>query len=163
MRRKNRAERERTEHYWKLHFLHSRTFSPITFFESCAWNWNHKIYTCILIFFTHLTVRISTNFMLCFLSLPFCMHRSPFITHLLLSLNQPLSHPLHLFSISSHIITLGCKAVLRMGSISNNKNDGPAIAITDNGNYIVDLFFTAPIADVALAAKEIKATVGKSV
>ena len=48
-----------------------------------------------------------------------------------------------------------------MGSISNNKNDGPTIAITDNGNYIVDLFFTAPIADVALAAKEIKATVGK--
>ena len=92
MRRKNRAERERTEHYWKLHFLHSRTFSPITFFESCAWNWHHYIYTCILTFSTHLTVRISTNFMLCFLSLPFCMHRSPFITHLLLSLNQPFSH-----------------------------------------------------------------------
>jgi ribose 5-phosphate isomerase A len=48
-----------------------------------------------------------------------------------------------------------------MGSIANNKNDGPNIAVTDNGNYIVDLFFTAPIADVALAAKEIKATVGE--
>jgi ribose 5-phosphate isomerase len=48
-----------------------------------------------------------------------------------------------------------------MGSISNNKNDGTNIAVTDNGNYIVDLFFTAPIADVALAAKELKATVGK--
>lgn len=48
-----------------------------------------------------------------------------------------------------------------MGSISNNKNDGANIAVTDNGNYIVDLFFTAPIADVALAAKELKATVGK--
>jgi ribose 5-phosphate isomerase len=47
-----------------------------------------------------------------------------------------------------------------MGSIANNKNDGPNIAVTDNGNYIVDLFFTAPITDVALAAKEIKATVG---
>lgn len=55
---------------------------------------------------------------------------------------------------------VGCKAVLRMGSISNNKNDGENIAVTDNGNYIVDLFFTEPIADVALAAKEIKATVG---
>ena len=55
---------------------------------------------------------------------------------------------------------IGCKAVLRMGSISNNKNDGENIAVTDNGNYIVDLFFTEPIADVALAAKEIKATVG---
>ena len=47
-----------------------------------------------------------------------------------------------------------------MGSIANNKNDGANIAVTDNGNYIVDLFFTSPIADVALAAKEIKATVG---
>ena len=54
----------------------------------------------------------------------------------------------------------GCKAVLRMGSIANNKNDGENIAVTDNGNYIVDLFFTEPIVDVALAAKEIKATVG---
>ena len=67
------------------------------------------------------------------------------------------THVLYLF----YHFTVGCKAVLRMGSISNNKNDGPTIAITDNGNYIVDLFFTAPIADVALAAKEIKATVGK--
>ena len=54
----------------------------------------------------------------------------------------------------------GCKAVLRMGSIANNKNDGPNIAVTDNGNYIVDLFFTEPIKDVAAAAKEIKGTVG---
>jgi len=54
----------------------------------------------------------------------------------------------------------GCKAVLRMGSISNNKNDGANIAVTDNGNYIVDLFFTEPIRDVASAAKELKATVG---
>jgi len=54
----------------------------------------------------------------------------------------------------------GCKAVLRMGSIANNKNDGPNIAVTDNGNYIVDLFFDAPIKDVAAAAKELKATVG---
>ncbi len=54
----------------------------------------------------------------------------------------------------------GCKAVLRMGNISNNKNDGPNIAVTDNGNYIVDLFFTEPIKDVALAAKELKNTVG---
>ena len=50
-----------------------------------------------------------------------------------------------------------------MGSISNNKNDGANIAVTDNGNYIVDLFFTAPIADVALAAKELKATVGRTI
>lgn len=54
----------------------------------------------------------------------------------------------------------GCKAVLRMGSSSNNKPDGDNIAVTDNGNYIVDLFFDAPIADVALAANELKSTVG---
>jgi ribose 5-phosphate isomerase A len=51
-------------------------------------------------------------------------------------------------------------AVLRLGSVSNNKPDGTEIAVTDNGNYIVDLFFTEPIKDVALAAKELKSTVG---
>jgi ribose 5-phosphate isomerase A len=50
--------------------------------------------------------------------------------------------------------------VLRKGSIANNKPDGDKIAVTDNGNYIVDLFFDKPIADVALAAKELKNTVG---
>lgn len=54
----------------------------------------------------------------------------------------------------------GCKAVLRMGSISNNKNDGESIAISDNGNYIVDLFFDSPLKDATAAAKELKATVG---
>lgn len=54
----------------------------------------------------------------------------------------------------------GCKAVLRMGSAANNKRDGDNIAVTDNGNYIVDLFFTEPIKDVELAAKELKKTVG---
>lgn len=54
----------------------------------------------------------------------------------------------------------GCKAVLRMGSSANNKRDGDNIAVTDNGNYIVDLFFTEPIKDVEAAAKELKRTVG---
>jgi ribose 5-phosphate isomerase A len=60
----------------------------------------------------------------------------------------------HYFALFVYHIpyTIGCKAVLRMGSIANNKNDGESIAITDNGNYIVDLFFTTAIADVALAA-----------
>ena len=77
-----------------------------------------------------------------------------------------------------------------MGSISNNKPDGDKIAVTDNGNYIVDLFFSSPIKvsiysfkykiianqvkslyhknqlnvciiqDVAEAARELKSTVG---
>jgi len=51
-------------------------------------------------------------------------------------------------------------AVIRRGSASNNKVDGENIAVTDNGNYIIDLFFTENIADVALAARELKNTVG---
>jgi ribose 5-phosphate isomerase A len=54
----------------------------------------------------------------------------------------------------------GCKAVLRMGSVSNNLNDGPNIAVTDEGNYLVDLFFTETIKDAAAAAEELKNTVG---
>lgn len=54
----------------------------------------------------------------------------------------------------------GCKAVLRLGNVSNNKRDGDNIAVTDNGNYIVDLHFTEPIRNVAQAAKELKETVG---
>jgi ribose 5-phosphate isomerase A len=47
-----------------------------------------------------------------------------------------------------------------MGSASNNKRDGDNIAVTDNGNYIVDLHFTEAIRDVELAARELKKTVG---
>lgn len=54
----------------------------------------------------------------------------------------------------------GCKAVLRMGDVSNNKLDGPEPAVTDNGNYIVDLFFTTPLLDAALAARELINTAG---
>jgi len=54
----------------------------------------------------------------------------------------------------------GSKAVLRMGSSSNNKVDGDDIAVTDNGNYIVDLHFESPIQDVKAMAKELKETVG---
>lgn len=54
----------------------------------------------------------------------------------------------------------GCEAVLRTGDCSNNKPDGNKPAVTDNGNYIVDLKFTSPIADVTAAAAAIKKTVG---
>jgi len=50
--------------------------------------------------------------------------------------------------------------VLRMGSSSTNKSDGDEIAVTDNGNYIVDLHFKAPITDVVAAASALKNTVG---
>ena len=54
----------------------------------------------------------------------------------------------------------GVKAVLRMGDVANNKNDGDKIAVTDNGNYIVDLFFESPIKDAKQAAIDLKSTVG---
>jgi ribose 5-phosphate isomerase A len=53
-----------------------------------------------------------------------------------------------------------CKPVLRMGSSSNNQVDGDDIAVTDNGNYIVDLHFDEPITNAPTIADEIKATVG---
>eukprot|EP00934_Nitzschia_sp_Nitz4_P005932 Nitzschia sp. Nitz4//scaffold13_size275219//253453//253942//NITZ4_000925-RA/size275219-augustus-gene-0.276-mRNA-1//-1//CDS//3329536167//5922//frame0 len=50
----------------------------------------------------------------------------------------------------------GCKPVLRMGSSSNNKKDGDEIAVTDNGNYIVDLHFETPIKDAKAMASDLK-------
>ena len=47
-----------------------------------------------------------------------------------------------------------------MGDCSNNKVDGDEIAVTDNGNYIVDLHFKDPIKDPAAMAKELKNVVG---
>lgn len=54
----------------------------------------------------------------------------------------------------------GCRPVLRTGDCSNNKPDGDKPAVTDNGNYIVDLHFDAPIKDVPAAATAIKKVVG---
>ena len=72
----------------------------------------------------------------------------------------PFCHEHTLQVVQSLPSVNGCKAVLRMGSSSNNKQDGDNIAVTDNGNYIVDLHFTEPISDVALAAAQLKSTVG---
>ena len=47
-----------------------------------------------------------------------------------------------------------------MGSSSNNQVDGDEIAITDNGNYIVDLHFEDTIKDPRKMAEDIKAVVG---
>ena len=55
----------------------------------------------------------------------------------------------------------GCEAKLRMGSAATgSKPDGDEPAVTDNGNYIVDLFFDEPIKDAVKAADELKNTVG---
>ena len=54
----------------------------------------------------------------------------------------------------------GCKPVLRMGSSSSNVNDGDNIAVTDNGNYIVDLHFESGIKDARKMAADIKNVCG---
>ena len=54
----------------------------------------------------------------------------------------------------------GCEPRLRLGSSANNKVDGEDPAVTDNGNYIVDIFFKEPIADPVKAAEELKNTCG---
>ena len=54
----------------------------------------------------------------------------------------------------------GSKPVLRMGSAANNQVDGDEIAVTDNGNYIVDLHFEEPIKDPKTMAVELKNVCG---
>jgi len=54
----------------------------------------------------------------------------------------------------------GCEPRLRLGSSTNNKIDGDEPALTDNGNYVVDLIFKEPIADPTAAAEQLKAVVG---
>jgi len=53
-----------------------------------------------------------------------------------------------------------CTPTLRLGSSSNNQPDGDEPAVTDNCNYIVDLFFEKPIEDAPAAAAQLKNTVG---
>ena len=72
----------------------------------------------------------------------------------------PFCHEHTLRKVAALPSLAGCEAKLRMGSAANNKADGDEIAVTDNGNYIVDLFFAAPIKDAAKAGEELKATVG---
>merc|ERR1719199_163810 len=54
----------------------------------------------------------------------------------------------------------GGKPQLRLGSSANNAVDGEDPAVTDNGLYIVDIFFDAPIKDAPKAAADLKATCG---
>jgi ribose 5-phosphate isomerase A len=69
-------------------------------------------------------------------------------------------HTIRVIESLESIKMSGGKPVLRMGNSSNNKNDGNNIAITDNGNYIVDLYFTEHIINPDKAGRELKNTVG---
>ncbi|CAE8584216.1 unnamed protein product, partial [Polarella glacialis] len=55
---------------------------------------------------------------------------------------------------------LGCRPVLRLGSADNNKVDGDKPAVSDNGNYILDLHFTKPMKDARAVAEQLKSTIG---
>eukprot|EP00555_Chaetoceros_dichaeta_P005775 CAMPEP_0198264280 /NCGR_PEP_ID=MMETSP1447-20131203/15010_1 /TAXON_ID=420782 /ORGANISM="Chaetoceros dichaeta, Strain CCMP1751" /LENGTH=285 /DNA_ID=CAMNT_0043953163 /DNA_START=52 /DNA_END=909 /DNA_ORIENTATION=- len=72
----------------------------------------------------------------------------------------PFCHEHTLRTVGALPSCAGCNPVLRLGSSSNNQVDGEEIAVTDNGNYIVDLHFTEPIKDAPKMAAEIKGTVG---
>lgn len=72
----------------------------------------------------------------------------------------PFCHGHTLRTIGELPSLAGCKPVLRLGSSSNNLPDGDEPAVTDNGNYIVDLFFEEPVKDAVLAGSELKNTVG---
>merc|ERR1719251_797591 len=64
------------------------------------------------------------------------------------------------FPVPVEITPFCHEPVLRMGSSANNQVDGDEIAVTDNGNYIVDLHFEEPIKDAPKMASEIKNVVG---
>ena len=73
----------------------------------------------------------------------------------------PFCHEHTLRKVAALPSLAGCEAKLRMGAVSTgSKVDGDAIAVTDNGNYIVDLFFKEPIKNAVKAGEELKATVG---
>ena len=72
----------------------------------------------------------------------------------------PFCHEHTLRTVAVLPSCVGCKPILRIGSSSSNQVDGDEIAVTDNGNYIVDLHFEEAIKDAPKMAQEIKSTVG---
>jgi len=72
----------------------------------------------------------------------------------------PFCHEHTMREIAKLPALAGCKPVLRLGNVANNQPDGDKPAVTDNGNYIVDLEFTESIKDPAAAGEQLKATVG---
>eukprot|EP01036_Dinobryon_divergens_P023999 gene23999-32404_t len=72
----------------------------------------------------------------------------------------PFSHRFTLRQIESLSSLRGCRANVRVGNIGNMISDGEMIAVTDNGNYIVDIYFDRPIQDPASIARELEAVIG---
>jgi len=72
----------------------------------------------------------------------------------------PFCHEHTMREIAKLPALAGCKPVLRLGSVASNAPDGDKPAVTDNGNYVVDLEFEKPIADPVAAGEQLKSTVG---
>jgi len=72
----------------------------------------------------------------------------------------PFCHEHTIRNIAALPSCAGSDAILRMGSSSSNVNDGEEIALTDNGNYIVDLHFTETIKNVPKMAADLKSLCG---
>lgn len=72
----------------------------------------------------------------------------------------PFCHEHTMRNIQSIPSLRNARLVLRRGAVSNNKKDGDNIAVTDNGNYIVDIHFKEPIVDVPELAYELKSMTG---
>lgn len=71
-------------------------------------------------------------------------------------------YTIHLIESLPSLQGSGVKGILRYGNVSNNKKDGENIAITDNGNYIVDLHFSQnlPQETIQQVGKELTNIVG---
>jgi ribose 5-phosphate isomerase A len=72
----------------------------------------------------------------------------------------PYSHQHIRKKIESLPSLSGCRAILRRGNINNNKSDGMDVSVTDNGNYIIDIFFNDPIKNIEKVANDLNSIVG---
>lgn len=54
----------------------------------------------------------------------------------------------------------GARAVLRKGSVTTHYSDGMRPAVTESGNYVIDIFFDKPIDDAHELAQEISSVPG---
>merc|ERR1740121_1963350 len=72
----------------------------------------------------------------------------------------PFCHEHPIREITKLPALAGCQPQLRLGNVSNNKADGDKPAVTDNGNFVVDLVFQEPLKDAVAAANQLINTVG---
>lgn len=53
-----------------------------------------------------------------------------------------------------------CRAILRRGNLSNQIADGPDVVVTDNGNFIIDLYFSDPLHDITKVVADLNSIPG---